>query len=644
MSNKEIVWRPTDYYATDSYVAQFMNEYDVKSYDELTPRSLDEIARFWDRTVSHLGVVWDEPYSEILDTSAGVPFTEWFTDGRLNATRTMLDRWVDAAPERTAYVHECETGTSTELTYRELARRTNRAANALREAGIEAGDTVGIVASLHPSAVVMSLAALKIGAVQTQVFAGYGTTAIRDRLADCEVDLVFLTDGYRRSGTDLDLIKKVDDALDGVPSAGRVVRHENVGVDSEVTSVPCTTWETFLSGQPTTADPAVVDAEHPALVAYSSGTTGKPKGTVHTHASLLANGMKEAAFQFDVGEGDTMFWVTDFGWVVVPAWLIAGSQALGATTVLMEGSPTAPSTERIWELVERHGVTTLGMSPTGARQLKRVNPTPRVDYDLSELRVLGSTGEPWDEPTWRWYFDTVGDGALPIINDSGGTEACGGLLAPTPKSPLKPCTVYGPAPGIPADVLDADGESAEEGYLVVDGPFAGMSRSLTDGDERYLEAYWDRFGDAWNQNDWVTIDDEGFWFIRGRADDTMNISGRRITAPTIEDSVTTVAAVTEATVVPVSDSARGQVPVGFVTTDKTVAAEQLEATVNERIAEDLGPPFKLDLLHVVPDLPRTQTGKVPRNIIESKYNGEDDIDTSTLDGGDVLQEFPQRTD
>jgi acetyl-CoA synthetase len=644
MSNEEIVWRPTGYYATESRVAQFMNEYDIDSYDELIPESSEELARFWDRAVTDLGLVWEEEYTEVLDTSDGVPFAKWFSDGRLNATRTMLDRWVETAPERTAYVHESESGGSTEITYRELAARTNRATNALRAAGIGEGDTVGIIGSLHPSAIVMSLAALRVGALQTQIFAGYGTTAIQDRLADCEVDLVFFTDGYRREGATLDLVTKVDDALDGVPSVERVVRYENVGIDSEVTATDCTAWETFLAEQSTEAEPAIVDAEHPALVAYSSGTTGKPKGTIHTHASLLANGMKEAAYQFDLGSGDTMFWVTDFGWVVVPAWLIAGSQALGATTVLMEGSPTAPSKERVWELVERHGVTTLGMSPTGARQLERINPEPRADYDLSELRVLGSTGEPWDESTWRWYFDAVGDGEMPIINDSGGTEACGGLLAPTPKTPLKPCTLWGPAPGIPADVFDADGEPADHGYLVVDGPFVGMSRSLTDGDERYLEAYWDRFGDAWNQNDWVSIDQDGFWFIRGRADDTMNISGRRITAPTLEDSITAVDEVTEAAVVPVDDPTRGQVPVGFVTTDTTVSADALESAVNSRIKEHLGAPFQLDELHVVSGLPRTQTGKLPRNVIESRYAGDDDIDTSTLDGGEILQEFPERTD
>jgi acetyl-CoA synthetase len=298
----------------------------------------------------------------------------------------------------------------------------------------------------------------------------------------------------------------------------------------------------------------------------------------------------------------------------------------------------APDDERIWRIVDEYDVTTLGMSPTGARQLSQVNPTPREDHSLASLRVLGSTGEPWDEETWNWYFEAVGDEKLPIINDSGGTEAAGGLLAPTPLTPLKPTTLWGPAPGIPANVYGEDGEPAREGYLVVEGPFAGMSRSLTDGDERYLDAYWRDFEGVWNQNDWVEIDDDGFWFISGRADDTMNVSGRRITAPELEGVVSMHPSVSDAAVIPVPDETRGQVPIGFVTLiEDADPAADLTAAVNEVVTTELGAPFRLDAVYAVGDLPRTQTGKIPRSVLETSYLEMVPADTSTLEGSEVLE-------
>jgi acetyl-CoA synthetase len=638
MTARDVVWEPYGYYANRSNVARFVDQYGYDDYADLRPETIEEIADFWEHVDDDLGIVWDEPYDQVLDTSDGTPFAEWFVGGRLNATRTLLDRWVDRQPDVTAYVWENEAGDVERVSYAELERRTDRLANALREAGIGRGDAVGIVFPLHPAAMVASLACLKVGAVQTQVFAGYGAPAIADRLADCEAELVFTADGYRREGSEIDLTDKVDAAIADAPSVETAVTYDNRGLEGGITSVETVAWETFVADQPETAEATVVGAEEPALIAYSSGTTGEPKGTVHTQASMLLNGMKEAAYQFDCSPGDAFCWITDFGWIVVPAWITFGAQALGATSVLIGGSPMAPDDERIWELVDEYDVTTLGMSPTGARQLREANPTPREDHSLASLRILGSSGEPWDDETWNWFFEAVGEGDLPIINDSGGTEAAGGLLAPTPLTPLKPTTLWGPAPGIPADVYDEDGEPAREGYLVVEGPFAGMSRSLTGGDERYLDAYWRDFEGVWNQNDWVEIDDDGFWFISGRADDTMNVSGRRITAPELEGVLVLHPAVSDAAVIPVPDATRGQVPVGFVTiADDADPPDDLTAAVNEVVSTELGAPYRLDTVHRVGALPRTQTGKIPRSVLETSYLEAVPADTSTLDGSEVLE-------
>jgi len=638
MTGSDVVWRPYGYYATRSNVAQFMQTYDVDAYGDLRPDTEEEIARFWDRVVEHLDIRWEQDYDQVLDTSAGTPFAKWFTDGTLNATRTLIDKWVQRTPEAPAYVWENEDGDSERMSYRVLQRRTDQFTNALRAHGVGKGDTVGIVFPLHPAAMVVSLACLKVGAVQTQVFPGYGAPAMADRLADSDATLVVTADGYKRDGSEVPLLDKVDTAISEAPSVETVVTYENRGLKGSISNTDETRWSEFIAGEAGPAEPEIVDSEDPALIAYSSGTTGKPKGTIHTQSSLLANGMKEAAYQFDCSPGDALCWVTDFGWVIVPGWMTCGAQGLGATTVLVGGSPVAPHDERLWDVVDRYSVTTLGMSPTGARLHREANPSPREDHSLASLRILGSTGEPWDIDTWQWYFESVGGAKLPIINDSGGTEACGGLLAPTPKTPLKPATLWGPAPGIPANVYDENGEQATEGYLVVEGPFVGMSRSLTDGNERYLDAYWRDFDGAWNQNDWVEIDDEGFWFVSGRADDTLNVSGRRVTAPELEGVVTSHPAIAEAAVIPVPDETRGQVPVAFVTcAEGRDPPADVTDSVNDIVSDELGAPFRLQTVHVVPALPRTQTGKIPRSVVEQSYLDRVPEDTSTLDGSDVLQ-------
>lgn len=639
----EVAWRPHGYYRTGSQVARFMAKYDYDDYEQLRPDSEAELATFWERAAEDIGIVWETPYDTVLDVSEGPAFAQWFVGGELNATATLIDRWVEQTPDKTAYIWESERGDQRRLTYQELQARTNQVANALRASGVGEDDVVGIVFPLHPNAMIAALACMKIGTVQTHVFPGYGARAIRERLADCQAHTVFTADGYYRNGKTIDLQSKVDEAVAEVDSVEQVVRYDNCGLDAGSTERPTISWQEFTAGQPDRADATIVGAEDPALIAYTSGTTGTPKGTIQTQASLLVSGAKEAKYQYDVGQDDVYLWVTDFGWIVVPIWLLGGSQCLGATTVLLGGGLMHPQADRIWDLVERHGITILGMSPTGTRQLMEATPTPRETHDLSTLKILGSTGEPWDVESWSWYLDAVGDGHLPIINESGGTETCGALLGVTPLTPLKPGTLYGPAPGIPANVYDEEGTPSQAGYLVIEGPVPGMTRSLTGGDERYLDEYWRDFEGVWNHDDWVEIDDDGFWFVRGRADDTMNISGRRITAPTMEAVIEEHPAIEDVAVVSVSDPVKGAVPVGFATVaDANADAATLLGEVNELITEDIGPMFRLERLHLVTGFPRTQTGKLARKAIRGVYVGEAPRNPATLQDADVLETYPRR--
>lgn len=642
MTEEGVHWEPYGYYRTKSNVAQFVDRFGYDGAADLQPETEADVARFWDAVVEDTGMVWDKPYSQTLDTSGGYAFTDWFVDGRLNATPTMLDRWVEAAPDRPAYVWENETGDRIDLTYADLERRTNRLANALRAHGVGEGDVVGIVFPLHPAAMIAALACLKIGAVQTQIFAGYGATAIDQRLADSDASLVFLADGYRRGGTRHDLVAKMESVLDGENDVETVVTYDNVGIDAAFEGVDQVGWDAFVEGHDDEAEATLVDADAPALIAYSSGTTGKPKGTIQTQASILAMGMKETRYNFDVGEGDVFCWATDFGWMVVTAYMLFGTLPLGATAVLLGGSPTAPEGDRMWDVVERHGVTTLGTSPSGARTLRTEDEQPRDSFDLSTLRTLCSTGEPWDREAWIWYFEAVGGGHLPIINLSGGTELAGSIVGSTPLSDLVPGTVGGPVPGVAGNLYDDSGEPAEEGHLVIELPVPGMTHSLTAGDERYLDEYWRDFPDVWNQNDRVEIRD-GFWYVTGRADDAMNVSGRRVTAPEIEEAILTVPGVDEAAVIDWQDAQANTVPVAFITTAGDEATD-VSAAATRAVAEEVGAPFKPAAVYVVDRLPRTQTGKLPRGRFKDAYAGQEITDVSTLDSGEALDEFPRADD
>lgn len=639
----EPAWEPSGYYRNNTNVISFMEEYGFDAHDELLPETEDELGYVWESMAEDTGIVWDEPYDTVVDTSDGVEFAHWFRGGKLNATRTILDQWAESNPDRPMYQWLDEDGNEASVSYGETSARVARLANALRDHGIERGDVVGITTPMHPNGSIAALACLRIGAVFSQIFPGYGPDAIGHRLDDSDAELVITVDGYRRNGNVTDLTAKVGEALEYADSVSDVVYYSHAGGPTDLDGVTVHEWAQFTEGYDDSCEPVTMAADDPALIAYSSGTTGTPKGTIHTHASLLVMGNKSAKYQFDVSEGDTFLWVTDYGWIIVPIWMLAGAPALGATTVLMEGGPFSPSHDRVLETIEEYEVDVFGIAPTGARTLRQANETPRQQYDLSSLRILGSTGEPWDEETWTWFLEEVGGGEAPIINASGGTELAGAILSPTPSVPLKPGTLYGPAPGVAAAIYDENGNPTDKGYLVVELPFPGMTHGLTSGDERYLNEYWKTFDGVWNQNDWAERDEDTFWFITGRADDTMNIAGRRVTAPAIEEVITGHPAVSDVAIVDVPDETKGQVPIAFVTpANPDTDEDSLEREVSKRVADELGSPFRPAAVHLVSGLPRTQTGKIPRDVLRDAYLGDAPGNVSTLENIDVLRKFPRR--
>jgi acetyl-CoA synthetase len=369
------------------------------------------------------------------------------------------------------------------------------------------------------------------------------------------------------------------------------------------------------------------------MIIYTSGTTGRPKGAVHVHGGFPIKGAQDLAHCFDLGGGDKLFWFTDLGWMMGP-WAISGALLLGAELVLYEGAPDYPAPDRLWALVARHGITHLGLSPTVVRALMAHGTEPVKAHDLSSLRVLGSTGEPWNPESWWWFFSHVGSGRLPLVNYSGGTEVSGGIVSCNPLTPIKPCSFGGPSVGTAADVIDAAGQSlrGSVGELALRQPLPGMTRGFWQDRERYLETYWSRVPGTWVHGDWALVDDDGFWFIQGRSDDTLKVAGKRVGPAEVESAAVAHAAVLEAAAIGVPHEIKGEVIVVFVrlrpgATDD----EDLRRSVSDKVVEQLGKALRPEAVHVVSDLPRTRSGKVMRRVARAAYLGADPGDLSALE-------------
>ena len=383
------------------------------------------------------------------------------------------------------------------------------------------------------------------------------------------------------------------------------------------------------------------DAEDPFMIVYTSGTTGRPKGAVHSHGVNPVKAAQDLAFGFDLKEPDTLYWVTDMGWMMGP-WEVLGSTTLGATMLLYDGALDYPGPDRLWSLVERHGVTVLGVSPTLVRLLMRHGDQPVTQHDVSSLRILGSTGEPWNPDPWMWFFETVGKGQLPIINYSGGTETSGGILMGNLLTPMKPCAFSGPAPGMAADVVDdqCNPVRGRVGELVLREPWMGMTRGFWKDPERYLQTYWSRFPDVWVHGDWAAIDEDGLWYILGRSDDTIKVAGKRIGPAEIESVLVGHPAVSEAAAIGIPDELKGEMLVCFcVLKPGTDASDALSRELREWVAQSLGKAMRPELVRFVRDLPKTRNAKVMRRVIRAAYLRRDPGDLSALENPQAVEEI-----
>jgi acetyl-CoA synthetase len=507
----------------------------------------------------------------------------------------------------------------------------------LIERGIEPGDRVGVFMPMVPETPAAFLAIAKIGAVALPIFSGYGADAVAVRLVDAGAKAVVTVDGFYRRGKVVELAKTTEEALRSAPCVETVVvvprlsgspRLSGIFTPETEKMIP---WPLLSQREPLASRP--LDSEHPLFIAYTSGTTGRPKGSVHVHGGFLAKIAEEVAFQFDVTPNDRLFWFADMGWIMGP-WEVVGTLAAGATLALYEGVPDFPSPDRIWAFLERHEVSVLGISPTLIRSLMRHGEAPVTSHDLSKLRILGSTGEPWNEDPWHWYFEVVGQKRCPVINISGGTEVGACFLSPHPVEPIKPMSLGGPALGMAVDVFDDDAKPLRGavGELVCTRPWPGMTRSLYRDDARYLETYFGRWPNVWVHGDWASIDEDGNWFLHGRSDDTIKIAGKRLGPAEVESALVSHPSVVEAAAIGVPDEVKGEALWAFVVlSPKAAPDEKLRAELVALVADRLGASFRPAAVRFTSAIPKTRSAKVLRRAIRAVTLGKPPGDLSSLE-------------
>jgi acetyl-CoA synthetase len=628
----EIAWRPTAEQVDRSRLKRFIDRHGLRDYAHLMDRSTTDLEWFWRAVLDDLAIEFYHPYSQVLDLSSGAAWARWCVGGRLNIVHNCLDKWIGTpTEERLAVIWEGEEGQTRSVTYGALWRDVNRCANALRALGVGKGDRVALFMPMCPELMVAFFATIKIGGIVLPLFSGYGADAVATRLIDAEARILVTADGFWRRGQAVEMKAIADTAADAARVA-HVIVVPRLGRDVALTRRD-RRWNDLVAAQADRAATEQTDADDPLMLIYTSGTTGRPKGAVHTHCGFPIKTAQDMMHAFDVNAGDTMYWVSDMGWMMGP-WEAFGMTLLGGTMVLYDGALDYPAPDRLWSLVERHRVNILGVSPTLIRALMRHGEAPVRAHDLSSLRILGSTGEPWNPEPWRWFFDTVGGGRLPIINYSGGTEVSGGLVAGNVMTPLKPAAFAGPPPGIAADVVDDQGRSVRNqvGELVVRAPWIGMTRGFWKDPARYEQTYWSRFPGVWVHGDWAAIDADGLWYILGRSDDTIKIAGKRLGPAEVESVLVDHAAVLEAAAIGVPDEMKGQALVCFCvlrpgTPGSAALGEELKALVATR----LGKPLRPHAVEFVRDLPKTRNAKVMRRVIRAAYMGEEPGDVSALE-------------
>ena len=630
-------WVPGEREIARSRLLAAQRKWGIESTEELLKRSVAEPEWFWRAATEDLGVSFLSPFERAVDLDDGLAFPKWFGGGTINAAQLCSHRHGDSeAADKLAVVYEGDSGQRRTLTYGELDGQVRRFAANLDAMGVGRGDRVVLFMPVVPEAVVAFLACAMIGAISVPAFSGYGAEALASRMRVSEAVALVTADGTTRRGRKVPLKETADEALTSAPSVRKVVVVRHLGGGAPMTPGRDLYWDE-LDTEPVPVETAPMESNEPLTIVYTSGTTGAPKGIVQSHGGFLVKSAVDFAYGFDVHPDDVVAWTADLGWLLGPL-MILGVLQLGATVVLTEGVPDYPTPLRVFEIIERNGVTMQGIAPTAARALLAAG--NEVISDVSTLRAFASTGEAWDERTWWWLFETVGGGRRPIINYSGGTEVGGGVLIAYPFLPMQPASFNGPLPGFDPAVFDENGNAVVGaiGELVIRNASPGMTHAFWQDRKRYLETYWSRWDGVWQHGDLASVDESGTWRIHGRSDDTIKVSGRRVGPAEIETALLKDPRLAEAAAIGVPDEMKGQQVVAFVVLRP--GAEGAESADLQSVAvKNVGRSFAPSL-HVVEALPKTKNGKIMRRAIRSRYLGTPAGDMSSLDPATPLEAIP----
>ena len=601
---------------------------------------------FWER-LARERISWTKPFETTLEWD--LPFARWFVGGELNVAYNCLDRHVEAGlGDKVAYHWIGEPGDTRTLTYADLLREVGKAANALRELGVEKGDRVAIYMPMIPELPIAMLACARIGAPHTVVFGGFSAEALSGRINDCGAKVLLTADGGYRRGKEIGLKHHADEALASTPTVEHSIVVKRLGHDVHMVPNRDLWWHDIVERQSPECPPVAVDSEHMLYLLYTSGTTAKPKGILHTTAGYLLGTSFTHEMIFDLKPDDVYWCAADIGWVTGHSYIVYGPLANGATGVMYEGAPDTPSWDRWWQIVEDYQVSILYMAPTAIRAFMKQGPQFPAAHDLSSLRVLGSVGEPINPEAWLWYNEHVGGGRAPIVDTWWQTETGMILISPLPGvTTTKPGSATFPFPGIAADIVDADGVSVPfggGGYLVLKQPWPAMLRGIYGDQERYKQTYWSRFPGMYFAGDGAKRDEEGYYWLLGRVDDVMNVAGHRISTTEVESALVDHRSVAEAAVVGVKDDVSGQAIYAFVILKEGGDPSEAAAVqLREHVAYVIGPIARPKYLMFVPDLPKTRSGKIMRRLLRDIAEGRTLGDTTTLADAGVVDTIRENT-
>jgi acetyl-CoA synthetase len=586
-------------------------------------------AKFWERFAKELD--WFKPWKTVLQWK--VPFAKWFVGGKLNASYNCLDRHINTARRtKAALIWEGEPGDSRTLTYWDLYREVNRFASALKRAGVKRGDRVTLYLPMVPELPIAMLACARIGAPHSVIFGGFAPDAVRERIHDAESTVLITADGGFRRGSMVPLKKNADEALKECPDVKTVVVLKRTKQDVNMQAGRDVWWDDFIQGAPAYCPPEKMDAEDMLYLLYTSGSTGKPKGIVHTTGGYLTSVYATTKWIFDLHDTDVYWCTADIGWVTGHSYIVYGPLANGATSVMYEGTPDFPDKDRFWRIVEKYGITICYTAPTAIRTFMRWGEEYPRRCDLSSLRLLGTVGEPINPEAWVWYWKVIGGGRCPVVDTWWQTETGQILITPLPGiTTLKPGSATKPFPGIEAEVVNDKGEPAKAGYLIIKKPWPGMLRGIYRDPDRYVAQYWSKYPGLYFTGDGAKVDGDGDFWLLGRVDDVMNVSGHRVSTMEVESALVDHPHVAEAAVIGRPHEIKGQAIAAFVTIkDGTQPTKDLMQEIKAHVAKKIGALARPDDLIFAADLPKTRSGKIMRRLLRDIAEGRALGDTTTL--------------